>query len=248
MSGKKGIFSVKKAFNSDKIVKNYTQDVKNIGLWKSEKIIVEQYFNKDDSILDIGCGAGRTTLNLYEMGYEKISGVDLSSRMIERAKELCNELNYDIKFYVNNVMNLPFNDCKFESAMFSYNGLMYIPKQKNRIKSLKEIKRVLKPKGYFWFTAHDRRGINGEYNDIWKKRKETWRNEDDERLYEFGDMIVDMEGKPTFMHFPKRKEVVETIKKSGFKLVEDLPRSKIHNETKKIEENIADCRFYILKK
>ena len=76
---------VKKSFK--KAAENYTKAIENIGLWKSEKHVINKYFDKDKSILDIGCGAGRTTFNLYEMGYKNIIGLDLTPEMISAAKK-----------------------------------------------------------------------------------------------------------------------------------------------------------------
>jgi len=55
---------VQESYDSEKAVDEYAQDTKEIGLWKSEKVIVSKYFKSEDKILDIGCGAGRTTLEL----------------------------------------------------------------------------------------------------------------------------------------------------------------------------------------
>jgi ubiquinone/menaquinone biosynthesis C-methylase UbiE len=74
---------VKKSFK--KAAENYTNAIVNIGLWESEKYVINKYFDKDKSILDIGCGAGKTIFNLYEMGYRNIIGLDLTSEMLENA-------------------------------------------------------------------------------------------------------------------------------------------------------------------
>ncbi len=42
---------------------------------------------KGDRVLDIGCGTGRITGLLHSLSQEKVVGIDLSSKMIEIAKE-----------------------------------------------------------------------------------------------------------------------------------------------------------------
>ena len=64
---------------------DYVEAVDGVGLWDSERLVVSRYLSKEDRILDIGCGAGRTTIALYRLGYSKVRGVDLSRGMIEHA-------------------------------------------------------------------------------------------------------------------------------------------------------------------
>ena len=59
-----------------------------------------------------------------------------------------------------------FRDETFDFALFSYNGIDYISHE-GRLCALREIHRVLKPRGYFMFSAH-----NLDYKHI---RKLPWR-------------------------------------------------------------------------
>ena len=46
-----------------------------------------KYVKKDDVVLDVGCGYGRTLNELYTKGYKNLIGIDFSKGMIERAKK-----------------------------------------------------------------------------------------------------------------------------------------------------------------
>ena len=59
---------MKSEYMHNKVVEKYSSAVSEIGLWTSEKIIFSKYINQSDRILDIGCGAGRTTFALYALG------------------------------------------------------------------------------------------------------------------------------------------------------------------------------------
>lgn len=45
-----------------------------------------KHFPRDAKVLDIGCGAGRNSIHLSRLGYT-VTGIDISSSAIERAKE-----------------------------------------------------------------------------------------------------------------------------------------------------------------
>ena len=74
-------------YNSKNNQIHYTYAIDNVGLWESEKILIEKYISKDAKILDLGCGAGRTTINLYRLEYKDIIGLDYSEKLIESANE-----------------------------------------------------------------------------------------------------------------------------------------------------------------
>lgn len=62
----KNLEYTKKEYNQESNIKRYTESIDEVGLWESEKIVFNKYINFNDKILDLGCGAGRTTINLYK--------------------------------------------------------------------------------------------------------------------------------------------------------------------------------------
>ena len=49
--------------------RDYVEAVTTVGLWESERLLMGRYVPQNGAVLDIGCGAGRTTFGLYEAGY-----------------------------------------------------------------------------------------------------------------------------------------------------------------------------------
>ena len=239
---------IRKSFSTEKTVSDYTKAVKEIGLWESEKMMIEKYFNPKSRILDIGCGAGRTTIGLYKLGYHLVEGLDLSEAMIVQARRISKELNYDIIFSVGDAACLDYNDETFGAALFSFNGVMQIPGRENRIKVLKEIERILKSKGYFLFTTHDR-DSGKEYESFWKEEKRKWAlHLEDKSLREFGDRIIKMEERDIFLHLPTREEVISSLEEVGFVLTEGILRSELCEESEEVKKFSTDCVFWLVQK
>ncbi len=102
-------------------------------------------------ILDIGCGAGRTTTLLRHIA-GRYTGIDYSEEMIR----VCRERFPQETFIRCDVRSLtPFSDGAFDVAFFSFNGLDYVPPE-GRLAGLREIHRVLKEHGLFVFSSHNR--------------------------------------------------------------------------------------------
>lgn len=238
---------IKESFTAEKTVLDYTKAVEEIGLWESEKIMIKKYFNPESRILDIGCGAGRTTIGLYRLGYHLVEGLDLSEAMIVQARKINKDLNYDITFSMGDAACLDYDDETFNAALFSFNGIMQIPGRKNRIKALMEIKRILKPKGYFLFTTHDR--DSEEYISFWKEEKRKWAlHIQDKSLHEFGDRVIKMEERDTFLHFPTREEVISCLKEARFVLIERILRSELCEESEEVKKFSNDCLLWLVQK
>jgi len=137
--------------------KNYnsmTEAAKN-GLKMWEKEVVRSYLPKQAHILNIGCGMGREAFALYDMGY-RITAVDISKPIIEKAVEFAYESERDIEFFKTNGLDLPFSDNQFD-AIVIWNqtfGLLY--GTENQMFVLNECKRVLKKDGILSFSAHEK--------------------------------------------------------------------------------------------
>ena len=69
-------------------VASYADFTRDVGLLDAEEYVFNKYLQHEDYILDLGCGTGRTTFPLYKAGFRNIIGVDLTSEMIEEAKNL----------------------------------------------------------------------------------------------------------------------------------------------------------------
>lgn len=231
---------------------NYSQDVygtavDKVKLWKSEEIIFSSYVKKEDAILDLGCGAGRTTINLWKLGYHNIIGVDISKKLLSFSKKYCKKNNLPICFKKENAMNLSFPKEYFDVVFFSYNGFMTIPKKENRIKALQEIYRVLKPNGLFIFTAHNRDDLR--FASYWEKEKQNWENHlQSEELYDFGDRIISIGNEKSYIHLATYKEIEKALKNQKFEVIFRKERNEISKENEEVLFFSDDTTFWVAKK
>lgn len=103
------------------------------------------------TLLDIGIGAGRTTRFLLPRAGRYV-GVDYSPDMIATASARFP----DATLHVRDARDLSaYADGEFDTVMFSFNGMDCLSHE-GRMAALAEIRRVLKPAGWFVFSAHNR--------------------------------------------------------------------------------------------
>jgi SAM-dependent methyltransferase len=111
------------------------------------KSFAVENFGKGEAI-DLGCGPGQTTKYLSDCGLSDILGVDISTKMIELAKEL----NPSLKFDNADILNLKYPDDHFGSAIAFY-AIVHFSYEKLKI-AFSEVRRVLAGKGGFLFSFH----------------------------------------------------------------------------------------------
>ena len=139
----------KKKYESKSVVSSYV----NMRLQNPEVMIIVKYreFISEKHVLDIGCGSGRTTAILKNLSSGYV-GLDYSLEMIES----CRKRFKGVHFIHGDVRSMSeFKDEEFDCVMFSFNGLDSISHD-DRIKGLREIRRVLKQDGLFVFSSHNR--------------------------------------------------------------------------------------------
>jgi len=113
------------------------------------------YLEEGDTILDMGCGSGRDSLTLYELGYD-VTPLDASSEMCKLA-----EIHTGL-----DVLQMTFEQIDFDDVfdgIWACASLLHTPK-KELSGILTKIARALNEKGilYMSFKLGDFEGFRGE--------------------------------------------------------------------------------------
>ena len=84
--------TVRADFNDLQAVVHYTRAAHDLGLWASERQMIERFFpDRDAPLLEAGCGAGRVTLGLWELGYRRLTAFDFAEELLDQARSLALE-------------------------------------------------------------------------------------------------------------------------------------------------------------
>ncbi len=101
-------------------------------------------------VLELGCGSGRITSQLFDSGID-ISGLDSSSVLIKMMQEKHPHFPKD-KIFLGDMLNYDFPD-KYNFIFYSYSTFQYLLTLQDQIKALKHISNYLNPKGYIAFDV-----------------------------------------------------------------------------------------------
>lgn len=113
--------------------------------------------SKQFDILDVGCGTGRHAIELTRRGY-KVTGVDLSERQLQIARQKAQKENLEIDFQLQDARKLSF-DKKFNMViMLCEGGFPLMETDEMNFKILKNASKVLMAGGKLIFTT-----LNGLY-------------------------------------------------------------------------------------
>jgi SAM-dependent methyltransferase len=105
-------------------------------------------------MLDIGIGAGRTTLH-FAPRVNKYTGIDYAGEMVKACLKKFGNTLPNADFRQADVRDLSgYAPESFHLVLFSFNGMDYILPEERK-KALAEIYRVMRKEGYFFFSTHN---------------------------------------------------------------------------------------------
>ncbi|MEK6984361.1 MAG: methyltransferase domain-containing protein [Nanoarchaeota archaeon] len=103
------------------------------------KLFLKLNPKKNDRIIDMGCGTGELTKNLYDFGFENVSGYDISKNCIAMARKNYGEIDFQVK-------DIETTKLRPNSVDFLvYCGILH--HFANTRKVIKEAKRILRKNG-----------------------------------------------------------------------------------------------------
>jgi len=112
-----------------------------------------------ETILDVGCGIGGSTLYLAEKFGAAATGITLSPVQARRGSDRARSagLSQTVEFRVANALEMPFEDASFD-LVWSLESGEHMP---DKIQFLRECHRVLKPGGTFLMATWCHRPLGG---------------------------------------------------------------------------------------
>jgi SAM-dependent methyltransferase len=137
-----------------------------------ERMLVERYFTRRGArVLDLGCGYGRTTVPLHDMGY-RVIGTDIVGRMIAEARQAYPHIVWALM----SATDLALDSGSVDYVLFSANGLDCIYPRARRDRALREMHRVLRPGGCLVYSSHN--WLAQVVTSVWNpdRRADLWRN------------------------------------------------------------------------
>jgi len=171
---------------------------------------------KSNVIADIGCGNGRHLIPAAKHCKMAI-GLDISRELLDIVKSKINNQKLEnVCLLHSDVVNIPIKDECIDSILFIA-ALHNIPGRERRIRSLKEVKRILKKDGTALIS-------------VWSRWQDRYRKQFFKKWFtqtgktEFGDIDIYWRQHdlniPRFYHLYSKREFLKDIKESGLKILE----------------------------
>jgi ubiquinone/menaquinone biosynthesis C-methylase UbiE len=132
-------------------------------------------FVEGENCIEFGCGNGSFSFALLEKGAKTVTGIDFGKKSVEYANNYveANKLEPKAKFILKDVTDTGFPDEQFGFAVS--NGVFHHLPENNIPIALKEVARVLKPGGWFWYYVDGEGAIS---MDLWDRTVKILRDID----------------------------------------------------------------------
>lgn len=182
------------------------------------KMLAERW--QKGKLLNLGCAHGPDFLPFKDNF--KLYGVDFSEEMLGLARKYSLKFSFNVELTLADVRQLPYPDNCFDWAI-SVATYHHIKGERERLKSLNELKRILKPGGETLITVWNR------WQPVfWFKPRELyvpWRKKD-KILYRY-------------YHLFSYAELENLARKTGFSIMESYPENAYHFPLKHFSKNIC---------
>lgn len=190
---------------------------------------------KGKKILDLGCGYGWHCRYAIENGANSVTGVDISTKMIEKAREINNLPN--IKYIVSPIENIEFKSHEYDLVLSSL-VFHYIENLENLFQ---KIANTLKKEGNFIFSVeHPIFTAYGKQDWLYdeKGKKICWPV--DNYFYEGKRNAIFLGEKVTKYHHTLTS-YIDALLKAGFSInniIEPTPSEEMIKEFSEIKEEL----------
>lgn len=172
-----------------------------------------QKLSKESIVLDIACGNGRHLIPCAKK-CKKVIGLDISIKMLEIVKEKTIKENIsNICLIHSTAENIPIKDSSIDSILYVA-ALHNIYGKKNRIRSLKEVRRILKKDSEAMISVWSRFAIKYKKSFQYKNLNNKKIENGDKSIY----WIKDGLNIPRFYHLYGKKEFFNDLVEAGFKI------------------------------
>ncbi|HBC93370.1 MAG TPA: class I SAM-dependent methyltransferase [Pelotomaculum sp.] len=112
------------------------------GFHHTLKVLRDFRISRDDIVIDVGCGTGRTACHLAKTYGAHVFALDNSEKMLSKARARAGREKADVHFVLGDVLDMPFRNQAADLVMIE-SVFVFLPV----FKAVQECYRVLKRKG-----------------------------------------------------------------------------------------------------
>ena len=224
------------------------------GLYPSERVLIDKYFQDGKKLLDIGCGGGREALILA--GRFRLTAVDFSRSFCEMAARVLQAEGFAADVCQMDATALAFGNETFDHVVMVGQLIGQIPGRNRRILALTEIKRVLVPGGVALVSTNAielgwrYRAYFALFNRLRKIHNPHGLEPDDAFVFRTGGrrcLFGPRADRPVF-HWYRTKRFLEDAAAAGFVVREHLRRCQFESQQNLPDRSTSGETFYILEK
>ncbi len=183
-------------------------------LWRKKAVSLIGRYLKPDSVLDVATGTGDLAIEVLRLGPVKVTGIDISSMMLEEGSNKIRSMGHDgqIELMRGDASAIGFSDCSFDLVMSAFGVRNF----EDTLAGLTEMYRVVRPGGMIMVLEFSRpawfpfRQIYGFYFRRILPRIGRKVSGDRSAYSYLPDSV---------MSFPDNEKFLELLRKAGFSRV-----------------------------